>query len=270
MLRRAIILVAAIATALGAQEQKAAAADIDDFLTGAAYALRDGPPAAFLALFDAKMAGFAQISKDVTRAMRGATVESQIAMASNEGSDDARNLQVDWTLRIETNDTASGVTTRAARVTAKVERRGGKWLFTSFAPADFFRPGVGTGPWDAIAAATSALRNGNPAGFLASCDRAMPGYEKLAQSITALAAMGRVESELDLTGLEGTDTERTVEVDWALNVSQGAFGGDTRSEGNLNVQRKEHVKVKLALAGKTWRITSIEPLSFFEPGAAKR
>jgi hypothetical protein len=224
-----------------------------------------------LGRFDPKTPGLAQISKDVTRTSQGATMQSRIVTESSEGSGEARSLQLDWELRIEAHDTASGVTTRAARVIAKIERRDGKWLFTAFAPpAGFFRPGVGTAPWDTLAAATSALRNGNPAGFLASCDRAMPGYDKLAQWLTALTAAGTVESMLDLTSLEGSDTERTIGIDWALNLTQGAFGGDPRSEGNLNLQRKESVKVKMALAEKKWRISSIEPLAFFEPGAIAR
>src|SRR5262249_47366873 len=123
----AILMIAGVA--LGAAQTPSSAAtppteavEMQEFLEGAAYTLRDGPASAFTALFDPKTPSLAQISKDAAHTLGNATIQSQITVASDTGSKLARVLQLDWKVRIESHDMASGVTERSARVDAKVER----------------------------------------------------------------------------------------------------------------------------------------------------
>ena len=257
MLRRVLIAAFATAAFLPAQQ-------LDQILMPPALALRDGPASAFTAYFDPKTPGLAQISKDVARTLASTMVDSQITVVSNTGSDSVRNLQLDWNLRLTAHDTSTGVTTRSERVTATVEHRGDKWIFTSFTPAGFFHPGPGTQAWDLVSAASSAMRNGNAEGFLADFDRSMPDYQRLVRAVNALVQSATVESSLELKSVEGTDTERTMEIDWTLSLAQGAFANNPRSEANLTAQWHDIVHVKAALQGKKWRITAIDPIAFFD------
>ncbi len=106
--------------------------------------------------------------------------------------------------------------------------------------------------FDKIATALSASE---PTGFLEGFDRAMPTFEKLARYVQAITSQSDVVSSIDVLSNEGNDQERTVELDWLLQLS---------GEGQT-VRRRQTVKCRVRREKKKWKIVSLEPVEFFAP-----
>ncbi len=94
-------------------------------------------------------------------------------------------------------------------------------------------------------------------------DPALPGYAQLKDNVLALEQAADIESSVDLVQNDGNDEARTIVVDWLMSL----VGHDTSV---TDVQRSETLTCRLEKRGKSWRITSLEPRSFFAPpGAGK-
>jgi hypothetical protein len=104
----------------------------------------------------------------------------------------------------------------------------------------------------------SALSEANAIVFLNAFDPAMPGYEALRASVTALLREAEVQSSIDLVAEEGDDSSRTVELDWLLHIVD-------RQDGAVAERRQERVKCRVEKSGRKWRIASLAPLQFFAP-----
>src|SRR5260370_42662409 len=72
---------------------------------------------------------------------------------------------------------------------------------------------------DLFASMASALSESNPSVFLRAFDPAMPGYERFAADVTALAAQNALSSSLELKTQEGDDRAQEVELDWLIEIS---------------------------------------------------
>lgn len=112
--------------------------------------------------------------------------------------------------------------------------------------------------WDLFTDLAGALSDGKAEEFLSYFDRAMPGYQDLTTAVTALVLEDDINSSIELLSNEGTGTERTVEADWYLHLVG-------KQDAAPSTQRRERVHCSLAKQGKKWRITALEPLSFFAP-----
>ena len=71
-----------------------------------------------------------------------------------------------------------------------------------------------------FAAAAEGLINDDPASFLDSFDRDMPGYAVLQDNIKGLLAAYDVGATIEEITDEGDDRKRTVELDWLLILTQ--------------------------------------------------
>ncbi|MBZ5575719.1 MAG: hypothetical protein LAP40_04065 [Acidobacteriia bacterium] len=112
--------------------------------------------------------------------------------------------------------------------------------------------------WDLFTELAAALSSGNAAQFLSYFDREMPGYAALATDVAALVLQADVHSSIELLSNEGNDAARTVELDWYLQiVEQQDAGGST--------QRRERIRCRLVKQRNRWKISALEPLSFFAP-----
>ncbi len=109
-----------------------------------------------------------------------------------------------------------------------------------------------------IVSLATALSEGNPAGFMAAFDKAMPGYEALWINVTALVRDASVQSAVDISSNEGDDRARTLEADWLLHMTHRTGAGEV-------VRRRERVKCRIEKRGRRWRIVGFDPLTFFEP-----
>jgi hypothetical protein len=112
--------------------------------------------------------------------------------------------------------------------------------------------------WDLLTGLASALSEGNPIAFLKAFDRKMPGYEQIERDVTALLRIYTVQSSIEIAGESGEGDSRSLELDWLLSLIEQQNPAST-------VQRDQKVRVKLTKQGKTWHITSLEPLSFLAP-----
>jgi len=111
---------------------------------------------------------------------------------------------------------------------------------------------------DLITDAATGLSAGRAEVFLEALDPGMPGYAKFRETIVALVRQADLECSIEMTGNEGDDATRTLELDWILriNARDGAIGSD---------HRQANVKCRLRKSGKKWRIVEIEPREFFAP-----
>jgi hypothetical protein len=107
-----------------------------------------------------------------------------------------------------------------------------------------------------FASMAAALSDDNVPGFMKEFDRQMSGYDDLKRQITAMLLDSEISSEIEPLKDEGTGTKRTVDVDWYLELHSRSPEGPTR-------RRRKIVHCELQLEGKHWRITSLDPMSFF-------
>jgi hypothetical protein len=121
--------------------------------------------------------------------------------------------------------------------------------------------------WELFAGMAGALSAANPQEFLSAFDKAMPGYQKLAGSVTALAAEFEIQSSVEFKKNEGDDQKRQVEADWLLIL---------RPVENVNFKlpnvevlasnrREQVLKCTVEKQGRKWKIEALEPAEFFAP-----
>ena len=101
--------------------------------------------------------------------------------------------------------------------------------------------------WDLFTSMASALSEANAIAFMNAFDPAMPGYEALRASVTALLRAAEVQSSIELVEDEGDDRSRAVELDWLVHIVN-------RQDGALAARRQERVKCRVEKSGSKWRI----------------
>jgi hypothetical protein len=111
---------------------------------------------------------------------------------------------------------------------------------------------------DVIASMTAALSDNNAPGFLKAVDKTMPGYDHLRGAIPALLAQGDIVSSVQPLRDEGDETKRTLQLDWYLEIRNP-------DETAPVIRRREVIRCGVDKRDGHWRITSLDPLSFFEP-----
>lgn len=144
MTRRALLL-----ASLAARLRADSADDVWELIASAARALSEAtalpPPnrggaGPFLSFFDPRMPGYETLRANVAALIDQADLQSTLDPVDNDGDDRARNLSVDWQLRL--TDPATGVTAtrRQEIVKCRVEKQGRKWRIVSLEPLSFFAP----------------------------------------------------------------------------------------------------------------------------------
>ena len=105
---------------------------------------------------------------------------------------------------------------------------------------------------------TAALTEVNVAEFMDAFDKNMPGYDDLQNRVTALVNQAEVTSSVEPIREAGDDTNRTIDLDWFLEVRSLINDGPI-------VQRREVIHCELRKEKKKWKIVSLKPLDFFAP-----
>jgi hypothetical protein len=264
---RALLLIAlawSVAAQSGADQQQAAR----DLVSNAAQALGERRAAGFLDAFDKPLAE--QLRKPVEALLGAYDVKPVLEFLSATADDRGVALGIDWKLDLAAREGLRSITHRQKRVSCRVESRDGALRIVAFTAnldgtpgtPGLFSPPVVSGAWDLLQSAARALSQADVsvlarvAGFLAAFDSKFPDYEALRNGAEALAAQGEVDSTIGLTSDEGTDTARTLEVDWTLEV----VNADT---GIRILQRESQLTCKVERRGKRWLVVSITPLEFF-------
>lgn len=112
-----------------------------------------------------------------------------------------------------------------------------------------------------VASLAGALSAGKVELFLDSFDRAMPDFDKLRFNVAGLVEQADVSCNVEITGNEGDDSERTLTLDWILTV-------EPKQDSPGATQREKTVKCRLKKVGKKWKIVSFEPIDLFAPAEA--
>jgi hypothetical protein len=99
-----------------------------------AEALANRDADAFLDQFDRQMQGYETL-RDEIRELLAVTQEIGTTMdvISDEGDEQKRSLELDWVLKLDTEDP------RRQIVKCRAERQGKKWKITALEPVDFFK-----------------------------------------------------------------------------------------------------------------------------------
>jgi hypothetical protein len=79
------------------------------------------------------MPGYADVRNNVESLVARSEVSSQIEVVSEAGDDRKRVMELDWVLEV------TDQLPRRKIVKVTLEKRGKKWKFTRFEPADFFK-----------------------------------------------------------------------------------------------------------------------------------
>lgn len=105
--------------------------------------------------------------------------------------------------------------------------------------------------------ASRALQSGNAPLFLAAFDRrAMPGFARFREQVTALTAQRRIASSVESTAPEKGPGEWSVRVNWLLELTPRLDPGPIE-------RRHETLVLGLRRRGGRWKIVRIDPSDFF-------
>jgi hypothetical protein len=111
---------------------------------------------------------------------------------------------------------------------------------------------------DLVGSMASALSENNAPGFLATFDKAMLGYDHLHEAIPALLDQGEITSSVEPLRDDGDEAKRTVDLDWYLEIHNPDATAPV-------IRRREVIHCRFEKQGKHWRVTSLDPVSFFDP-----
>ncbi len=100
-------------------------------------------------------------------------------------------------------------------------------------------------------ALSDSLANRDADVFLDQFDSHMPGIDPLRDEIRDLTATTQeIGSTIDVITDEGDGQKRSLELDWLLTIDE-------------NQPRRQIVKCQIERQGKNWKITRLEPVTFF-------
>ena len=124
------VLVGACLTAAG----QTAPATVMEVFRGMAEALANRDADVFLDQLDPRMPQYETL-RDEIRDLVGPAEEigSTIDVITDEGDEQERTLQLDWLLKIDTDQP------RRQIVKCRIEKQGKKWKITALEPVEFFR-----------------------------------------------------------------------------------------------------------------------------------
>lgn len=88
--------------------------------------------------------------------------------------------------------------------------------------------------------------------FLESFDPNMPGFTTLRDDVESLVAEAEVSSSIEISGDQGNETKRALELDWILQIENQPM-------------RRKIIKCTIEKEKTKWKFTSFEPLDFFKP-----
>jgi len=103
-----------------------------------------------------------------------------------------------------------------------------------------------------------ALSTSSAADFLRHFDRRMAAYPRLERDVYALLNEFEAASSVEVRDEQGDSRERSVEVDWMLELRSLAATGPSE-------RRRATLKLTLARRGRAWQITALTPANFFAP-----
>jgi hypothetical protein len=135
MVRLLVILLLAAVPLKGDAEQDITA--VVSTLTGA---LSAGAPDIFLKAIDHEWRDYRELERAVTSLVADTAISCTVDLIGNTGSADAQQADLDWYMVLRSQQDQNLIERRRTKVTIKLEKRGKKWVVTSFTPMSVFAP----------------------------------------------------------------------------------------------------------------------------------
>lgn len=114
--------------------------DVTSVVTSLATALSENNPPLFLKSLDRDMSNYRDIERQITALASGALIDCTIEVIGITGSGTAQQADLDWYMVLRSQQDENLIERRRTKVTVKVEKRGKKWIITSFSPSSIFAP----------------------------------------------------------------------------------------------------------------------------------
>lgn len=112
--------------------------DVTDVVSTLATALSDNNPALFFKTLDHDMANYKELQREIGALTRDTLISCSIDLIENHGSSTEQQADLDWYMVLRSQEDENIIERRRTRVTIKIEKRGKKWIVTSFSPISIF------------------------------------------------------------------------------------------------------------------------------------
>jgi hypothetical protein len=112
--------------------------DVTDVVSTLAGALGDDNPQLFLKNLDHGMAGYRQLEQDIVALAAENFISCTVEVISSNGTGSALTADLDWYMSLKSQQDENLIERRRTKVTIKIEKRGKKWVVTSFSPITIF------------------------------------------------------------------------------------------------------------------------------------
>jgi hypothetical protein len=108
--------------------------DVENFIHDTVEDLSNKDTRAFLGHFDPKMPGYESLHYDIEGLLARPNVTSSVEIVTDKGDNQQREIALDWTLFVDTDNP------RRMLVKIALEKQGKKWKITGLNPVEFFKP----------------------------------------------------------------------------------------------------------------------------------
>jgi hypothetical protein len=136
MMLRLVLLLLAFATPLRADSEQV----VTDVVSTLTSALSENNSELFLKTLDHKMPGYGQIEQNVIALMAQTLISCSVEVISTGGTEAAPTADLDWYMSLKSQQDYNVIERRRTKVTIALEKRGKKWVVTSFSPLSLFAP----------------------------------------------------------------------------------------------------------------------------------
>jgi hypothetical protein len=114
--------------------------DVTDVVSTLAGALGDDNPQLFLKTLDHAMPGYRKLEQDIVALLAQNLISCTVEVITNSGTPTAQTADLDWYMSLKSQQDENLIERRRTKVTIKIEKRGKKWVVTSFSPTSIFAP----------------------------------------------------------------------------------------------------------------------------------
>ncbi|MGA2711897.1 MAG: hypothetical protein ABSG41_02235 [Bryobacteraceae bacterium] len=115
-------------------------------------------------------------------------------------------------------------------------------------------------PFASISGLATALSQNDPDEALSYFDSQMKDFGTIEANIEALTGQTDVSCAIDIVNDEESDGVHKLDLDWFMELKPQGDNNDPQIE-----RRRLRVQVEMKLIKNRWKITSLSPLSIFDP-----
>jgi hypothetical protein len=109
-------------------------------VSGLGEGLVHGNVSKFMSAFDKDMPNYYTLENNVTALVRQSEVSSSIQTVSEDGSDQARTIDLDWVMQVRSLQEDGPIVRRREVIHCEFRKEKKHWKIVSLKPIDFFAP----------------------------------------------------------------------------------------------------------------------------------